>query len=312
MKYCKNIYCKILVEPEDHSCPNCGYPQDLSKLDDPDFIIKNLPEIEVKKLIDMHQILPKAKGNFELQLRIIKHLNIEKILLQSVPSKVTSLYNNQELREVKAKYGDPFYISQFSDPRIPFVSRKLKRYARDKNKVIKLLPCVGFQPDAPKYDRFWGAMEALGLVAMVHTGFITARHKAEEKKAGFFLNSKYGRPIFFDKIARKFPDLQIILCHMGGGEWYKEACQMVTQHDNVWGDISGPGIWALKGILKDEIAIDWHKVFWGNDSAACAYPFNLRLQYSLLENSACKRVIPYVFYKNGARFFSKFLSDERE
>ena len=27
-----------------------------------------------------------------------------------------------------------------------------------------------------------------------------------------------------------------LLCHLGGAIWHEEAAQMVTQHDNVWGD----------------------------------------------------------------------------
>lgn len=308
MRFCNYIYCKSMLSPEHTDCPHCGYPSDETQLHDTDFLLSLLPDLGLEKLIDMHQIIPKKEGNLDLQMKMIEALSIESLLLQSVPNKVTSLYNNQDLRDLKAKHPQLFHISQFSDPRIPFVKWKLKKYAAQNNRVIKILPCLGFEPDSSKYDKFWGAMEELGLVVMTHTGFITARHKAEEKKAGLYLNSKYCRPIFFDRVARKFPSLQIILCHMGGNEWVEEACQMVTQHENVWGDISGPGIWALKRIIRLGIEVDWRKIFWGNDSAAHAYPFNLRMQHRLLTESPFAPALPYVFYQNGANFIAQYLA----
>jgi predicted TIM-barrel fold metal-dependent hydrolase len=256
----------------------------------------------------MHQIVLRKEGSLAVQLEMMEALNIKSALLQSVPKSVSSLLSNRDLLEIKREHSDRFYISHFLDPRLPFARRKLRSYAEERGvRVIKLLPCAGFQPDSPRWDKFWGAMEELEQVAMIHTGFITARHKEEERRANRFLNSKYGAPIFFDRLARKFPKLQFILCHMGGAMWYEQAAQMVTQHDNVWGDISGFGIFALKRIIQNKVTLDWEKVFWGNDSAPQMYPFNLKLQLDTLEAGGLQDVVPLIFHENGYSFLQRFL-----
>ncbi len=309
MRVCQYIYCRSLFNDDLQDCPTCGFPVKQECLQDIEFLKSKLKKSLPIELIDMHQIIPSKKESFPLQLEMMNILNIKSALLQSVPKGVSSLLGNRELLKIKHQYSDRFYISHFLDPRLPFSCRKLRSYSEERGiRVIKLLPCAGFQPDSPRWDRFWGKMEDLGQVAMIHTGFITARHKEEERRANRFLNSKYGEPIFFDRLARKFPKLQFILCHLGGAMWYEQAAQMVTQHDNVWGDISGFGILALKRIIQNKITIDWEKVFWGNDSAPQMYPFNLKLQLEILEGNGLQDVVSLVFHDNAHRFIDRFLN----
>ena len=299
MERCAYHYCRLRLDPGVTDCPRCGHPTDASQVEDPAFVLGRLPSHGLQGICDAHQILPTAEGSWELQLAMMDRLSIRRVLLQSVPSGVPTIAGNEALRRIAASHPDRFVISQFSDPRIPLVRLKLRRYGRLGVRVIKVLPCLGFQPDAPKHDRFWGALERHGMAVMAHTGFITARHKAEERRAGHYLNSRWGRPIYWDRVARKFPGLRIVLCHMGGASWYEEACEMVSQHDNVWGDVAGPGLVALRRIVRHEVELDWSRVFWGNDSAPWAYPFNLRLALHSLDTAELRAA---VLRDNGRRF----------
>ena len=307
MAVCEYIYCRAPFSDDQSACPRCGYPRDKSRLMDPSFLasveVNGKPDV----LLDMHQILPAVDGVFDLQRVAMQHFGIEKVLVQSVPPQATSLWGNDKLRELAAEHGDRFWVSQFLDPRMPGALEALEKIAAAGLKVIKLLPPAGFQPDDPAFDDFWGTMERLGLVVMVHTGFITARHKREEKKAGAFMSSRYANPLFFDQPARKFPDLTIILCHLGGALWHEEGAQMVTQHDNVWGDVSGFGLFALQRLLALRATVDWSKVFWGNDSPPFAYPMNLRLHLEALEQNGAQDLATALFYDNGRRFADLFL-----
>ncbi|NJL50968.1 MAG: hypothetical protein HC930_00040 [Hydrococcus sp. SU_1_0] len=211
MRICQYIYCQSRFSNDLQECPTCGFPVKQERLKDVTFLKSKLKKTPFDRLIDMHQIIPSKEGSFALQLEMMDTLNIRSVLLQSVPNGVPSLLGNRDLLKIKHEWSNQFYISHFLDPRLPFSSRKLQSYANERGvRVIKLLPCAGFQPDSPRWDRFWGTMEDLGQVAMIHTGFITARHKKEERRANRFLNSKYGEPIFFDRLARKFPKLQFI------------------------------------------------------------------------------------------------------
>ena len=308
MKRCKYIYCRKPFECELAHCPTCGYPVDDSRIDDMAFIQNGIPELPSTSIIDMHQIIHNREGILELQLDMMDKLGIERALLQSVPSRVSSIWSNQKLLEVQQSHGDKFMISHFMDPRHPLARRRLKQYRERGVRVIKLLPCLGYQPDDHRWDRFWKTMEDLQHIAMVHTGFITARHKDEERRAGVYLHSKYGRPIFFDILARKYPGIQFILCHMGGSIWVAEAVEMINQHENVWGDLSGSGAWALKRIVTDNISIDWAKLFWGNDSSPACYPYNLKLLLHYLETGNLIEVTPMLLHDNAQHFIEKFLS----
>lgn len=301
MRSCNYVYCQADFSEELEACPCCGYPVDEKDTATVEFARSKLPEIPCS-IIDMHQIIPKKPGMAEAQVQLMEHIGIEKALLQSVPTKVSSISNNYDLLEVKNKHREKFWISHFMDPRHPLALKRLRQYKERGVNVIKLLPCLGYEPDHPKWDKFWRKMESLHQVAMVHTGFITARHKKEELESKRFLSSKYGDPLLFDIIARKFPRLQIILCHTGGTIWADSAAQMINQHDNVWGDISGSGLLALKKIFNTSIGINWDKLFWGNDSSPYAYPYNLNILLYELHKANRQDLVPRLLYTNARNF----------
>ncbi len=307
MPVCEHIYCRSTFGETSAECPVCGHPVDRRRLLSPDELagaeIDGLPAA----LIDMHQIIPAVDGILALQEQAVRRFSIRRILLQSAPPQAKSLWGDEPLLGLQQKHPDLYWASSFLDPRHPQAVAALERLPELGVRVVKLLPPAGFQPDDPAFDPFWETMQRLGLVAMVHTGFITARHKQEEAKAGAFLSSRFANPLFFDQPARKFPELQIILCHLGGALWYEEAGQMVTQHENVWGDVSGFGLFALRRLLTVGATVDWRKVFWGNDSAPFAYPFNLRLHLAALRSAGAEDLAPGLLHDHAQSFAERYL-----
>jgi predicted TIM-barrel fold metal-dependent hydrolase len=302
MAVCEYVYCRADFDDGQALCPRCGYPRDRSRLLDPAFLagaeVAGLP----RPLYDLHQIVPAVDGALALQRLAMDRFGVARVLLQSVPDAATSLLGNAQILALAREQPDRFWPSQFVDPRQPDATAALQQVAAQGVKVVKLLPPTGFAADDPAFDDFWAAMQELGLVAMVHTGFITARHKAEEARSGVFFSSRFADPLYLDRPARKFPRLTFILCHLGGAPWYEQAAHMVSQHDNVWGDVSGFGLFALQRLLALRVAVDWSKVFWGNDSPPFAYPFNLRLHLAALREAAAERLAPDLLAGNGRRF----------
>ena len=74
--------------------------------------------------------------------------------------------------------------------------------------------------------------------------------------------------------------------------------------------VAGPGLSALRRIVREQIVIDWKKIFWGNDALAKLYPFNLNLAHGLLQGSVYAGAIPLVFHDNGAAFLERYVTCE--
>ena len=307
MPVCQYTYCRAPLVDEPAACPVCAFPRDRSKLTDLSYLAAIAVDDQPPAVIDMHQILPAIDGVLEMQLAAMQRFGVARVLLQSAPPQAASLWGNDKLLALANEQPERFWASQFVDPRFEGAVEALESFARSGVRVVKLLPVAGYRGDDPALDSFWATMERLDLVAMIHTGFITARHKAEEARAGLYMSSRYANPLYFDLTARKFPRLTFILCHLGGAVWHEEGAQMVTQHDNVWGDLSGFGLFALRRLLRAEATVDWTKVFWGNDSPPFAYPFNLRLHLAALRQAGALELAPALLHDNAQRFGERFL-----
>ena len=72
--------------------------------------------------------------------------------------------------------------------------------------------------------------ERLGLVVTFHTGAV-----AFPQEFGIPHITKYAHPLPVDEVAFDFPDLRIILAHMGGN-WHYEALIVAEKHENVFLD----------------------------------------------------------------------------
>jgi predicted TIM-barrel fold metal-dependent hydrolase len=306
---CGYVYCRLPLGESTEICPRCGHPRDPQQLRDPAFFVARSAALSglPGTLLDMHQILPAHPDIERYQLLAMDQLGIRRALLQSAPEQATSLCGNAALAEVVSAHPDRFWASQFTDPRFDHALDDLERFARAGHRVVKLLPVAGWRADDPSFDPFWAALQELGLVAMVHTGFFTARHKEEEAAAGTFMSSTFADPLYFDRPCRQFPELPVILCHTGGALWFEHGAQMVTQHDHVWGDVSGFGLFALQRLLQ-RVSVDWSKLFWGNDSPPFAYPLNLRLLLVTLSEAGAEALTTPLLHDNGQRFADRYLT----
>lgn len=308
MTRCAYLYCRAPLDAGAEECPSCGYPIDPRRLRDAAFLRRSRPEGLPAGLFDMHQIVPEIEGVAELQVAAMELFGIERVLLQSAPEQARSLWGNDKILGLARAHPDRFWASHFLDPRSAGAVEEVATAAAAGTRVVKLLPPAGYAPDDATLDDFWAAMEERRMVAMVHTGFITARHKEEEARAGVYMSSRFANPLFLDQPARKFPRLTFILCHSGGMFWQEEAAAMVSQHGNVWGDLSGFGLLALRRLLAGASSVDWDKLFWGNDSPPTVYGCNLRLVLSALREAGAEGLVPALLRENGRRFAASVLA----
>ena len=102
----------------------------------------------------------------------------------------------------------------------------------------KMYPPNGFYPDSKEFYPYYELCTQLGIPITIHQGF-TSRFK----------HVKYARPVHVDKVAADFPELKIILAHVGT-PWVDEALMIAAKNPNVSVDVSGWQIFASRVPVK--------------------------------------------------------------
>jgi hypothetical protein len=126
---------------------------------------------------------------------------------------------------------------------------------------LKLWTLTGFYPDDERYYPLYEKVAELKLPILVHTGM---------GPPGTYL--KYNQPVHVDKVAVDFPEINIIMAHLGD-PWVDEAITMVIKNPNVYVDISAwepsfkfaPFV-LCQALIKIKMATgDMRKVLFGTD-----------------------------------------------
>jgi predicted TIM-barrel fold metal-dependent hydrolase len=126
---------------------------------------------------------------------------------------------------------------------------------------IKLLPMyAGFRPDWPELDPLWEYATEHRLPVLLHTGTTFVAQAP----------LKFTLPRHLDPVATRFPDVRIIMAHLGH-PYEGECVAVIRKHPNVHADISALHYRPLQLyhslMLVQEYGV-WHKVLFGTD-----YPF---------------------------------------
>ena len=77
----------------------------------------------------------------------------------------------------------------------------------------------------------------------------------------------YGHPLLMDRIAMAFPELKIVMAHLGH-PWHTDTINVVRKHANVWADVSAQCLrpWSFWNAMR--LFHEWgvmHKVLLGSD-----------------------------------------------
>lgn len=200
----------------------------------------------------------------ELQRRI-NDSNIDKIFLfaHDLDRPWKSKCPNEYVADVVAR--DPEHFVGFAsvDPLGGIKSvDELEHAVKDLGlKGLKLLPAYsGCAPGDPRVFPVYESARDLGVPVTVHTGFATSQSLMSHDK-----------PDSVDEVAIQFPDLRIIIAHMGF-LWSNTALMVMWKHGNVYGDLAG---WSFMPFDLLTRTLSYakhlgviHKILWGTD-----YPF---------------------------------------
>jgi predicted TIM-barrel fold metal-dependent hydrolase len=128
------------------------------------------------------------------------------------------------------------------DPRRPGAAGLVRRGIIDWGAVgVKLYPPTGFYPWDDVCEPVYAAAAEHGVPVAFHTGAVA-----------YPLKSKFGRPLHIDEVAKKHPELRIIMLHTGfHRSWTDEAVQVAIYNPNVHCEMAG---WQEWGMGEEELA----------------------------------------------------------
>ena len=120
---------------------------------------------------------------------------------------------------------------------------------------IKMSPVYqDYHPCEAKGRRIHRRAEQLGLPILTHAAF----HSIPSTRM------EWANPLLYDGVAREFPDLKIILAHIGL-PWFADAMVVVRKHKNVYADVS-PGLhrgWLYNALAMFQEFGVMHKLLFG-------------------------------------------------
>ncbi|MDD5483781.1 MAG: amidohydrolase family protein [Kiritimatiellae bacterium] len=149
------------------------------------------------------------------------------------------------------------------NPRDPDCCDVLNDYFEKGFKGVKLHPpCCRIRTNDPRYDQYYRTIERAGFPVSVHTGI----HGWQ---------TEHYLPILMGDVAGKFPDLKLILEHVGGNDYFDQALAVMVKNKNCYAGITQNSGRCARYFLSDEkikllldkIGVD--RIIYGLD-----YPWN--------------------------------------
>jgi len=166
---------------------------------------------------------------------------------------------NDTVREQVDRAPDRLIFFTSVNPGEPGFMEELERTHRDLGaKGVKLGPVYqGVHPKDDRYKLIYAYAQKHGLPIVIHMAATFANQWPLE----------YARPIHMDDIAIEFPDLKIVIAHLGH-PWSGEAIAVIRRQPNVYADISALYYRPWQFYNSMQLLVEygtWKKVFFGSD-----------------------------------------------
>ncbi len=170
-------------------------------------------------------------------------------------------YNDYAARVVK-EYPDKIIGFAGIDPRRgkEAISELERCVSKLELNGVKIWQLVGFYVDDPGLYDFYEKVADLDVAVLFHTG---------GGPPGTYM--KYNNPVHVDKVAVDFPEMRIVMAHVGN-PWINEALVVAAKNPNVYVDISAWELAAKKApfalvqmLVTAKLICGMEKVLFGSD-----------------------------------------------
>lgn len=206
-------------------------------------------------IIDAHAHYLCEPDYLENLLSTMENLGIDKCCLSGL-GKIFSCRKNKDVAKAIKINPDKIIGSYFIRPGISEVYEIEKAY-KDGFKMLKAT--IPIKPYNHKsFFPLWETAQELRMPILFHTGIVTASNPPKK----YPISSWYMHPMRLEPIANKFPELNIIIAHLGV-HWNNDAAELIRMRSNVYSDITGePDGWRIRA---DKIGLKkwlwWPKAF---------------------------------------------------
>ncbi len=205
------------------------WERDLMKGDLADFIDSVIKELEVKDKEKLYD------GGIERLIKDMDEGGIDKTVILPIDFEFLYTGGGFTFQAYNDLAGE--YFKRFPNRIIPFAGIDPRRGAAAVGELkrcveemgfsgLKLWTVTGFVPDEEAYYPLYEEAARLGITILVHTGM---------GPGNTYLKSC--RPVFVDKMAVDFREINFIMAHVGT-PWVEEALAVSLKNPNVYVDIS--------------------------------------------------------------------------
>ena len=249
------------------------------------------------RIIDSHVHLFESKGYLDHLIQAMDQAGIEKCCLSGL-GKLFRNVDNSGVKKAMKEYPDRIIGAYYARPGENHPNDIQIAYNNGFRMLKVTLPRKPY--DHHDYFSLWQKADQLKMPILFHTGVVTLLdHEPNER-----ISSWYMHPMRIETIANTFPDLNMIIAHLGV-HWNSDAAELIRMKKNVYADLSGaPNGWRLRA---DKIGMNhwlwwpgaFKKIVFGSDVIYNTIQQILTKDIERLDNLMIdKRTQELIFYKN--------------
>jgi predicted TIM-barrel fold metal-dependent hydrolase len=203
------------------------------------------------RIIDAHTHLFDHPNYLENLIQTLDECGIDKCCISGL-GKLFMCVDNNGIKTAMSKYPNKLIGAFYIRPGESYPQEIRKAY-KEGFKMLKVtLPRKPY--DDPSYFPLWEKAQELEMPILFHTGVVTTLTKAPEER----ISSWFMHPMRIETIANAFPNLKMIIAHLGV-HWNDDAAELIRMKPNVYADLSGaPNGWRVR---VDRIGII-HWLWW--------------------------------------------------
>jgi hypothetical protein len=203
------------------------------------------------RIIDAHAHLFDVPNYLENLIKTMDVCGIEKCCISGL-GKLFKNVDNQGIKKAIDKYPERLIGALYIRPGIDG-AEKIKNAHNEGFKMVKVTIPRGPYDD-PSFYPLWETAQELKMPILFHTGVVTILENAPDER----ISSWFMHPMRIEPIANAFPNLKMIIAHLGV-HWNNDAAELIRMKKNVYADLSGASDgWRARA---DKIGMD-HWLWW--------------------------------------------------